>query len=256
MRVVLLGTGGHFPTPRRQTTCVFLPEHGVIIDAGSGISRLHGMTLPPHLDIFLTHGHIDHTMGLTWLPGMFERGDVNSVTLWAAGSLAAEVVARLFAEPMFPRGWPELSFQTQTRTLTPKVELPELLIETKQVPHRSCGATARRLTDRAGDSVVGLADTCVTGEHAGFCREAGLLLADSFFRSSQESMARRASHGTPMGAALLACESEARRLGLIHINPMEPNPAQLVEEAREIFPNTFLGEDNLDLSISLEPVLL
>ena len=40
MNVVLLGSGGYFPTSQRQTSCVLLPEIGVVLDAGTGMSRL------------------------------------------------------------------------------------------------------------------------------------------------------------------------------------------------------------------------
>ncbi|HEX5471716.1 MAG TPA: hypothetical protein VFW73_07500 [Lacipirellulaceae bacterium] len=65
MKLVLLGTGGYFPTSRRQTACLMLPEIGVVLDAGSGICRIGKYLRTDYLEIFLTHAHLDHIAGLT-----------------------------------------------------------------------------------------------------------------------------------------------------------------------------------------------
>ena len=67
MKLVLLGTGGYYPTPHRQTACVMLPEIGVVLDAGTGMYRLGDYLQTDRLDIFLTHAHLDHVAGLTYL---------------------------------------------------------------------------------------------------------------------------------------------------------------------------------------------
>ena len=55
MKLVLLGTGGYFPTTRRHTACFMLPEVGVVLDAGTGMCRLGAHLKTDRLDIFLTH---------------------------------------------------------------------------------------------------------------------------------------------------------------------------------------------------------
>src|SRR4029079_10987383 len=67
MKLILLGTGGYFPTTRRHTACLMLPDVGVVLDAGSGMCGIAGHLATEQLDIFLTHAHLDHVLGLTYL---------------------------------------------------------------------------------------------------------------------------------------------------------------------------------------------
>ena len=67
MKLILLGTGGYFPTSRRHTACLMLPEVGVVLDAGSGMCRIGRHLQTEQLDIFLSHAHLDHISGLTYL---------------------------------------------------------------------------------------------------------------------------------------------------------------------------------------------
>ena len=67
MKLILLGTGGYFPTSRRHTACLMLPEIGVVLDAGSGMCRIGKYLQTDQLDIFLSHAHLDHISGLTYL---------------------------------------------------------------------------------------------------------------------------------------------------------------------------------------------
>src|SRR5690242_13483958 len=67
MKLVLLGAGGYYPTSRRHTACMMLPEVGVVLDAGTGMCRVGEFLQTERLDIFLSHAHLDHVTGLTCL---------------------------------------------------------------------------------------------------------------------------------------------------------------------------------------------
>ena len=67
MKLVLLGTTGYHPSDRRQTPCLLLPECGVMLDAGTATYRAADYLQTSELDIFLTHAHLDHIIGLTYL---------------------------------------------------------------------------------------------------------------------------------------------------------------------------------------------
>ena len=87
MRLVLLGTAGYHPNPRRQTLCSLLPECGIMLDAGTGVYRAAEYLTTPELDIFITHAHLDHVIGLSYL------FSVNAV-LSAAADHAARAARR------------------------------------------------------------------------------------------------------------------------------------------------------------------
>ena len=71
MRVEFLGTAGYHPNAQRHTSCTWLPVaapgHAFVFDAGTGFYRLIERDLPAHLHIFLSHAHLDHVSGLTYL---------------------------------------------------------------------------------------------------------------------------------------------------------------------------------------------
>ena len=67
MKLLLLGTGGYHPNQRRHTACLMLPEAGIVLDAGTGFFRVRQHVATPSLDILLTHAHLDHVVGLTYL---------------------------------------------------------------------------------------------------------------------------------------------------------------------------------------------
>src|SRR4028118_2049108 len=71
MMLEFLGTAGYHPSASRHTSCAYIADAGVkcgfVLDAGTGFFRLIGRTLPPQLHIFLSHAHLDHVSGLTYL---------------------------------------------------------------------------------------------------------------------------------------------------------------------------------------------
>ena len=67
MKLVVLGTAGYHPTDRRETACFVLPDLGIVLDVGMGMYRVRQYLATPELDIFLTHAHLDHVAGLTFL---------------------------------------------------------------------------------------------------------------------------------------------------------------------------------------------
>jgi ribonuclease BN (tRNA processing enzyme) len=78
MRVIPLGTNGFMPTFGRQTMCFLVLTHtdAILLDAGTGLARLLEPSIEPLLapydclNIFLSHYHLDHIVGLSYLPGL------------------------------------------------------------------------------------------------------------------------------------------------------------------------------------------
>ena len=102
MKLVLLGTGGYFPTCQRQTACLMLPEIGVVLDAGTGMYRLGKHLQTDRLDIFLTHAHLDHVAGLTYLVNVVPQNVLTRTTVHGDAAKLAAVREHLFAEAIFP----------------------------------------------------------------------------------------------------------------------------------------------------------
>jgi ribonuclease Z len=77
LSVVFLGTGGSVPSARRATACVLIRSGGsrVLVDAGEGAQRqmITSTGLVQVDDIYLTHFHADHYLGL---PGLLKTYDL------------------------------------------------------------------------------------------------------------------------------------------------------------------------------------
>src|SRR4051794_30745195 len=102
MKLILLGTGGYFPTNRRHTACLMLPEIGIVLDAGTGMCRIGEHLQTEQLDIFLSHAHLDHISGLTYLVNLIPDNVLMRTTLHAKAEKLAAVREHLFAEAIFP----------------------------------------------------------------------------------------------------------------------------------------------------------
>ncbi|MDW7671243.1 MAG: MBL fold metallo-hydrolase [Bacillota bacterium] len=95
MKVTVLGSGGWIPTAQQETACYMIESGGVLIllDAGTGLSNLgrYREVLQQHetIHIVLSHYHMDHIIGLSFLP-VFCRNH----TVWIHGP----------GEPAYPKG--------------------------------------------------------------------------------------------------------------------------------------------------------
>ena len=67
MKIVFLGTAGYHPSATRHTVSIIIPEIGFVFDAGTGFFRARDLIETKHLDIFLSHAHLDHSQGATYL---------------------------------------------------------------------------------------------------------------------------------------------------------------------------------------------
>jgi len=126
MRLTLQGTRGSMGRAGPETmefggdtSCVDLVDGDgslLVLDAGSGLSRLNqGLDPPPaRIDVLLTHLHLDHLQGLGFFRPAFS-GDVE-VHLWGPASSTmtlSERLGRYLSPPLFPvriRDLPALRF--------------------------------------------------------------------------------------------------------------------------------------------------
>src|SRR5580658_6155540 len=102
MKLVVLGSTGYHPNELRQTACFMLPELGLVLDAGTGMFRVRNWLSTPTLDIFLTHSHLDHVFGLTFLFDVLVGHESTAVTVHAEADKLAAIEEHLLSPLLFP----------------------------------------------------------------------------------------------------------------------------------------------------------
>jgi len=244
MKLVLLGTTGYHPNDRRHTACVMIPECGVMLDAGTAMYRADRYLQGSELDIFITHAHLDHVIGLTYLFNVMRVHPLDRVTVHGTAEKLAAIDEHLFSEHLFPKKPPY-----ESRPLDVEVALSaEGRLTHFPVEHRG-GAIGFRL-DWPGHSMAYVTDTTAAAgaDYVAKIRGVDLLIHECYFSDAHTDWARQTGHSCTTPVAEVARAAGVGRLILVHLNPLSTadDPIGLAT-ARAIFPQTELGEDLMEL---------
>jgi ribonuclease BN (tRNA processing enzyme) len=238
---VLLGSGGWIPTSRRETCCAYLRRgtHVLLLDAGTGIQRLleHPTLLEgvEQLDVVLTHFHLDHVVGLSYLPALPVRPAV-----WGPGELLTSVSTRSILERLLG---PPLFSAPLDAIMRDIREVREAGVETDaftvavRVQTRHSEPT---LALRVGDALTYCTDTAPDPGNVDFARGSHVLVHEAWH--AQDSSDDPA-HTAAGDAGRIARRAGVERLVLIHVNPLQEFDEELAAPARSEFPETEVGVD-------------
>ncbi|MGZ4851116.1 MAG: ribonuclease Z, partial [Candidatus Bathyarchaeia archaeon] len=105
---------------------------------------------------------------------------------------------------------------------------------------------------RPGRKIVYTGDTRPFDGFAEFAVNADLVIHESTFDDSLSDKATLDGHSTPSQAAQEAKAAGAKQLVLTHISARYPDASLLLEQAKKVFPNTLLGQDFLQLELTLK----
>ena len=245
MKCVILGSTGYHPNGSRHTACYFLPEFGIVLDAGTGFYRIGDYLRTDGLDIFLSHAHLDHVIGLSYLSDVLAQHPLREVRVHGEPDKLDAVEQHLFSELLFPERPPCRFVPMPSSMLLPGGGR----METCLLRHRG-GSLGFRLTwkDR---SMAYITDTVASADapYRDLVRGVNLLIHECYFPDAQQSHAARTGHSTPTGVAELASEAGVGRCVLVHINPLLSDDAIYqhdalgLESARRIFPLLEIGRD-------------
>ncbi len=238
MKVVLLGTGGYFPTAQRQTACIMLPEVGIVLDAGTGMYRIGDYLKSDRLDIFLTHAHLDHVAGLTYLINVLPAHVLSQTTVHGESEKLAAIREHIFADAVFPVP-PSFNFQP----LRGQIALPDGgTLKYFKLAHP--GGTVGFRLDWPGHSLAYVTDTTAAPDAAYLdeIRNVDLLLHESYFADDSENLPAVTGHSALPAVVDLAAEAKPGCLVLLHIDPLQKEILDTTS-AKRTFPNTFLGND-------------
>jgi ribonuclease Z len=283
--VLFLGTAGSSPSPRRGLPATLVRRGGdrLLFDCGEGTQRqlMQSVGLVELEELFITHFHADHVLGL---PGMLKtfalRQRERDLVVYGPRGLG-----RLFEllSPVIGR----LTFRVELNELEPNDELERdgYRIAAFDVDHGGPGlgwamvedprpgefdpVRARELGVTPGpdfgrlqqgeevggvrpDQVMGEArrgrKIVLTGDTAPcdmtrlVAWEADLLVHEATFMHEEVDRAAETRHSTAAQAAELAATANVRMLALTHISPRYPG-GQVRDEARAAFENVIVPRD-------------
>lgn len=223
MRLVPLGTNGYIPSHGRQSMAflVLLDEAAILLDAGTGVARL----LEPEieallegydaLDLVLTHYHLDHVVGVSFLPGVWPT---RPVRIHAPGpplveTDPAEALCRLIHPPLFPIPLPEYPMAVELERLTgerAQVGGLEVRLRPQEHPGGSVGV-------RLGDALAYVTDTVADDATADFAAGVDLLLHEVWLGPGGE--AGTTGHSAADDVARIASRAGVPRLMPVHHHP-------------------------------------
>lgn len=242
MQLVFLGTGGYHPNERRHTASLLLPDAGVALDAGTGFFRVQNAIRSSTLDVFLTHAHLDHVCGLTFILVPLLRGDLERVRVFGTEETIQAVRTHLLANEMFP-----VVPDFEWHVLDGGVILSDGGKLTWTALEHPGGSIGYRL-DWPDKSLAYITDTTAPGNYEEFVNGVDVLVHECYFPDELDDWARKTGHSSSSNVARLAKAAKVKRLYLVHIDPQRcDNDPIGLHGIRAIFANTELAEDLLEI---------
>jgi ribonuclease BN (tRNA processing enzyme) len=242
MRLHFLGTTGYHPNQHRQTACLMLPEIGVVLDAGTGLFRVRDHLATETLSIFLSHAHLDHSIGLTFLFDVLHEKDVQSVSVYGEPDKLGAIREHLFHELLFP-ALPPIELRSLAKG--EQIPLPDGgTLSAVELVHPG-GSLGFRL-DWPDRSMAYVTDTTADPEadYVGRITGVDLLVHECYFPDGFEERARTTGHSCLTPTAQVARRARAKQLVLVHTNPMDlEGDALNLNAARRVFPKILIPDD-------------
>jgi ribonuclease BN (tRNA processing enzyme) len=244
MNGILLGSGGWIPTTKRETCCTFLREesHALLLDAGTGVHRLveHPDLLAGmgRLDVVLTHFHLDHIVGLSYLPALSLP---EPPTIWGpgqrlAGQSTRSILERLLSPPIFSAPLRTIARDVLEIPKEHGFEVGPFSISTRVQEFHAGSTVALRI----GDELTYCTDTAPDLGNVSFASGSRVLLHEAWY--AQES-SDDGNHSAGGDAGRIAREAGVEHLVIIHVNPLQESDEALAASAAREFPGARVGVD-------------
>lgn len=248
MRLHCLGTTGYHPSPTRHTACYYMSDLALVFDAGTGIFRLveHLLKEPKDaLDILLSHSHLDHVVGLTFLLDALAVTELKTIRVFGEAAKLDAIREHVYSELLFPVPPPmefvELDGTSGTLKLGPRGSTT-----VRYFPLEHPGGAMGYIVEAQGKRVAYITDT-VARPQADYLRELNevdLLLHECYFSDDYEELAIKTGHSWLGAVTDVVRQVTPQCTALIHINPLAEilgNGFTTTSEHKAL--NMFVAED-------------
>ena len=245
MKIEFFGTAGYHPSAQRHTSCVYIsgvtPEEDFVLDAGTGFFRLIGRPLPRRLHIFLSHAHLDHVVGLTFLYNVL-LGQKTELCVYGTAKTLGTIQHHLFNSPLFPLTW---RYPVCAIEAGESFEVGGAQVETFMLTHPGDSLAYR--FNWPQKSLAYVTDTAGDARYAEFIQDVDLLLHERNFSDDLNEVADLSGHCTSEAIVRVARASHAKQIVLTHFNPLTQTDPLEEDALREQLPGVICAYDGLEL---------
>lgn len=246
MKGLFLGTNGWFSTPLAETTSTMieLDDFTVILDAGSGFTKIHrhlNQTKPVFL--LLSHFHLDHIIGLHTLLGLHLHSGLTIVGQPESRKILNQLINQPFTAPVSMFDYP-------VRIVELPGEEAQLPFEISSLPLIHAAPCVGYRFKLEGKIIAYCTDTGYCENAVALARNADLLITECTLRSGET---KDWPHLNPEDAARIAREAGAKRLILTHFEATKflslEDRKEAEKAARKTFPEVIAAMDDMPFSV-------
>jgi ribonuclease BN (tRNA processing enzyme) len=232
----------------RETASLLIREddRALLLDIGTGARRLvtdssylDGVS---HVDVVLTHFHLDHVCGLPYLRRLAVTATIWAPGAWLYGADSATILAPLRQQPIAPTDVSDVYAVKELRAGAQMIGGFEIRASAQP---KHWGPTAGL---RVRDQLALVTDTGYEPASARLSEGVEFLLHEAWSSSAAPSYSDH--DATAADAARVAREAGVARLTLIHLDPIFTDHAFLLDDAAPIFARVQLGQDEMLLESS------
>ena len=252
MQIHCLGTTGYHPSDHRETSCYMLASDGIVLDAGTGAYRLAPLIKTDSIDILLSHAHLDHVAGLTFLLDVFFQRPVSTVRVWGEAAKLQAIQDHLFHELIFPVPlkvhWMPIDDHPSFEIGIGSVQAGRSPVTVDWIPQDHPGGSVGYRLKWANPSKTLIYATDTIGDLSESTRQwmedADMLMHECYFCDHEQEWALKTGHCWTSRAAEIARNAKVKKLLLTHINPLAlgDDPVE-IEKAIRLFPASHIAKD-------------
>lgn len=238
MKLHCLGTAGYHPNESRHTSCYAIPELELVLDAGSGFFRLGKLIQSDTLHILLSHAHLDHVFGLTFVLDFLATTPLRNVHVYGESEKLKAIREHLFHPLLFPV--PPDFYWHNLEECGNRFSIGTSHVSWFPLEHPG-GSVGYRI-DTQTTSLAYITDTTCYPRSPYWSEIQGVewLLHECNFPDEYEELAIKTGHSWTTAVLEAAKKQRIKRLLLSHVNPIgdEHDPIGLTAATAKNLRNT------------------